>query len=89
MNSPNRNLAIITYVLKQGNTVAAAARHFKVSRQWVYTLIHRYETSGGAGLQPRTKAPHTPTPMKNRAPEKTKSTKQEESHDATQASSTT
>ncbi|AKK05884.1 transposase [Corynebacterium mustelae] len=57
MNSPHRNLAIVRYVVDQGHTVAEAAQHFKVSRQWVYTILHRFEAGGEAAVQPRSKKP--------------------------------
>lgn len=41
-------------------TVAQAATRYGVSRQWVYTLLTRYDTHGVDVLTPRSKAPPTP-----------------------------
>ena len=57
MNSPNRNLAVIRYIREQHHTVSEAAAHFNISRQWVYTLLHRYDTHGPDAVLPQSKAP--------------------------------
>lgn len=36
-----------------------AARRFGVSRQWIYTLLSRYHAEGIAGLQARSRRPHS------------------------------
>lgn len=59
MNSPNRNLAIIAYVQQQHHTVAQTARHFNVSRQWIYTLLRRYHHGGADAVLPQPTTPHT------------------------------
>lgn len=59
MNSPNRNLAIVRYVRDQRHTVIQTARHFKVSRQWVYTLLRRFDEGGQDAILPQSKAPKT------------------------------
>nr|WP_218844652.1 IS481 family transposase [Microbacterium pseudoresistens] len=38
-------------------THAEAAARFGVTRQWVHTLVHRYEAEGPDGLAPRSRAP--------------------------------
>ncbi|MCT1691418.1 IS481 family transposase [Brevibacterium sp. p3-SID960] len=40
-------------------SVAAAAKKFGVSRQWIYQLIARYQAFGPSGVQPRSTAPHS------------------------------
>lgn len=57
MNAPNRNLAIIRYIRNQNHTVTEASRHFKISRQWIYTLLNRYDEGGEEAVKPRSKAP--------------------------------
>lgn len=57
--SKTKNLAIVTSVNQLNLSVTATARKFGVSRQWVYTLLARYEQNGVDGLQPRSRAPHT------------------------------
>lgn len=57
--SRQRNLVIVRSVRDQGMSVAQSARKFNVSRQWVYTLLARYDTHGAAGLEPGSRAPHT------------------------------
>jgi len=45
-------------VRDQHLTVAQAATRYGVSRQWVYTLLTRYDTHGVDVLTPRSEAPH-------------------------------
>ena len=59
MNAPNRNLAVIRYIRQQNHTVTEASRHFKISRQWIYTLLNRYDEGGEEAVKPRSKAPKT------------------------------
>lgn len=59
MGSTSRHLVIVRSVRDQHLTVAQAATRYGVSRQWVYTLLARYDTHGVDGLTPRSKAPHT------------------------------
>ncbi|WP_448854669.1 IS481 family transposase [Corynebacterium frankenforstense] len=59
MNDPNPNLAIVAAVRAQGMSVSAAARRFRRSRQWIYTLLNRYDTGGADAVLPRSKAPKT------------------------------
>ena len=55
----NKNLAIVRSVTDQGLTVVQTAERFHVSRQWVYTLLHRYHDAGPDALAPRSRAPRT------------------------------
>ena len=57
MSSRDKNLVIVRSVLDQGLTTAQAAQRFGVTRQWVHTLIRRYEAEGPDGLAPRSRAP--------------------------------
>ena len=61
-----KNLLIVQSVRHQGLTCAQAARKYGVSRQWVHTLVTRYDIHGPAGLEPRSKAP---TKRRNATPE--------------------
>ncbi len=54
-----KNLVIILAVHEQGLTHAEAAARFGVSRQWVHTLVRRYEAEGPDGATPRSRAPKT------------------------------
>lgn len=57
--SQSKNNAIIASIKNQGMTPTQAARKFDVSRQWVYTLLDRYEQGGKDALAPRSRAPQT------------------------------
>lgn len=54
-----KNLIIVLAITEQGLTTTEAATRFGVSRQWVHTLLTRYQTNGPAGVTPRSKAPHS------------------------------
>jgi transposase len=54
-----KNLVIVRAVHDQGLTHAEAATRFGVTRQWVHTLVRRYETEGPDGVAPRSRAPKT------------------------------
>jgi transposase InsO family protein len=56
----NMSLArlVVTGVRLEGRTVSEVARDYDVSRQWIYTLLARYDTEGEAGLEPRSRRPH-------------------------------
>lgn len=54
-----KNLVIVRAVTEQGLTHTQAATRFGVTRQWVHTLVRRYETEGPNGLTPRSRAPKT------------------------------
>ena len=49
---------VVTGVRLEGRTVTEVARDYGVSRQWVYTLLARYDAEGEAGLLPRSRRPH-------------------------------
>lgn len=54
-----RNLVIVRAVREQGLTPTEAAARFGVTRQWVHTLLTRYDQAGPNGLTPRSRAPKT------------------------------
>ena len=54
-----KNLVIARAVVEQGLTPTEAATRYGVSRQWVHTLVRRYQQHGPAGIEPRSRAPHT------------------------------
>jgi transposase len=49
---------VVTGVRLEGRTVSEVARDYKVSRQWIHTLLARYDAEGEAGLEPRSRRPH-------------------------------
>jgi transposase InsO family protein len=57
MASKDKNLVIVRSVLDQGLSVKAAAQKFKVSPQWINTLIRRYQVKGPSALEPQSRAP--------------------------------
>jgi transposase len=50
---------VITAIKVQGRTKSEVARNYRVSRRWVRELVKRYEAEGEAGLQPRSRRPHS------------------------------
>ena len=54
-----KNLVIVRAVREQGLTLAEAAARFGVTRQWVHTLVTRYDAEGPDGVTPRSRAPKT------------------------------
>src|SRR3954452_9628190 len=50
---------IVQAVLVEGRAKSAVAADYRLSRRWVITLVQRYLTDGDAGLQPRSRRPHT------------------------------
>ena len=50
---------VVTAVLVEGRSKAEVARDYGVSRRWVIQLVQRYLAEGQAGLQPRSRRPHT------------------------------
>lgn len=52
-----KNLVIVRAVREQGLTHAEAAARFGVTRQWVHTLVTRYDADGVDGVAPRSRAP--------------------------------
>jgi len=59
MSSKAKNLIIVRSVIEQGLSHAEAAERFSVSRQWVHTLVTRYQLEGPDGLEPHSRAPRT------------------------------
>lgn len=54
-----KNLVIVHAVHDQGLSHVEAAARFGVTRQWVHTLVRRYEDEGPDGVAPRSRAPKT------------------------------
>lgn len=52
-----KNLVIVRAVREQGLSHAEAAARFGVTRQWVHTLVTRYDRDGPDGVAPRSRAP--------------------------------
>jgi transposase len=49
---------LIVYGIRiEHRSVAEVARDYGVSRQWVYTLLERYDADGEVGLEPRSRRP--------------------------------
>ncbi|EEI27564.1 IS481 family transposase [Corynebacterium glucuronolyticum] len=59
MSYDNANLAIVKAITEQHLTVSEASVRFKRSRQWIYTLLRRYEEGGPEAVKPRSTAPKT------------------------------
>ena len=55
----SKNKVIVLAVLEGGMSKAEAARRYGVGRQWVHQLLARYAAEGEAGLEPRSRRPHT------------------------------
>ena len=58
MIETNKNEVIVLSDVEAGMSISEAVKCFGVSRQWVYTLIRRYQQDGLTGLQPRSRRPH-------------------------------
>jgi transposase InsO family protein len=50
---------VVTAVTLEGRSKSEVARDYGVSRQWVHELCRRYRTEGDAGLEPRSRRPHS------------------------------
>lgn len=50
---------VVTAVLVEGRSKAEVARSYGLSRPWVHELVRRYLAEGDAGLEPRSRRPHT------------------------------
>ncbi len=50
---------VVTAVRELGQTKAAVARDYGVSRRWVHELIKRFDAEGEAGLEPRSRRPRS------------------------------
>lgn len=55
----HKNRAIVSSIIDGRMSIASAARHYNVSRQWIYVLLRRVELEGPDGITPRSKAPHS------------------------------
>lgn len=60
MADADKNRVIVLAVVEGGLTVAEASRRFGVTRQWIHRFLARYKTDGLEGLEPRSRAAHTP-----------------------------
>lgn len=61
----SKSRVIVLSVIQQGLTKAEAAKKFGVSWQWVHELVTRYERDGDAGLEAKSRRPHS---NKNQTP---------------------
>ncbi|WP_225973211.1 helix-turn-helix domain-containing protein [Nesterenkonia natronophila] len=59
MTDTNKNRTIVLAVTDGGLTPSEAARRFRVSVRWVYTLLARSRHGGLEAVDPRSRAPHT------------------------------
>jgi transposase len=50
---------VVTAVRIQGRSQSEVARDYQLSRRWVHELVKRYDAEGEAGLQARSRRPHT------------------------------
>ena len=50
---------VVTAVRVEGRSKSEVARDYRVSRRWVQELVKRYDAEGEAGLEPRSRRPHT------------------------------
>ncbi|MDP9240664.1 MAG: IS481 family transposase [Actinomycetota bacterium] len=50
---------VVAAVLVEGRSKSEVAREYGVSRRWVVTLVQRYLAEGEAGLEPRSRRPHS------------------------------
>ncbi|WP_082098963.1 helix-turn-helix domain-containing protein [Demequina iriomotensis] len=60
MADANKNRVIVLAVVEGGLSISEAARRFGVTRQWIHRLLARYRADGLDGLEPRSRAAHTP-----------------------------
>jgi transposase InsO family protein len=63
----SKNKVIVLAVLEGGMSKSEAARRYGVGRQWVHELLARYAAEGDAGLEPRSRRPHTNPQATDRA----------------------
>jgi len=50
---------VVAAVKVQGRIKSEVARDYRVSRGWVHELVRRYHAQGEAGLEPRSRRPHS------------------------------
>lgn len=55
----SRARLVVTAVLVEGRSRAEVARDYGISRRWVGELVKRYQAGGDAGLEPRSRRPHS------------------------------
>jgi transposase len=54
----SKERVIVLSVVQQQLSKAEAARRYKVSWRWVYTLVTRYQAGGWDAVEPRSRRPH-------------------------------
>lgn len=59
MSYDSPNFAIVKSITEERFTASEASVRFKRSRQWIYTLLRRYEEGGPEAVKPRSTAPKT------------------------------
>src|SRR5690348_17800004 len=50
---------VILAVVVEGRSKSEVARDYGLSRQWVQTLVARYQAEGAAAFEPRSRRPHS------------------------------
>src|SRR5689334_14131316 len=50
---------VIAAVEIEHRPISQVARDYQVARSWIYTLLARYRAEGDAGLEPRSRRPHS------------------------------
>lgn len=55
----SKALLVVTAVRMEGRPKAEVARDYAVSWRWVNELVKRFDTEGEAGLEPRSRRPHS------------------------------
>jgi transposase InsO family protein len=50
---------VIAAVEVEHRPISEVARDYRVARSWIYTLLARYRAEGEAGLEPRSRCPHS------------------------------
>ncbi|MEG0589641.1 helix-turn-helix domain-containing protein, partial [Aurantimicrobium sp.] len=55
----SKSQVIVFSVLHQGLTKTEVATKYGVTWRWVHTLVTRYQQDGLAGLEPKSRRPHT------------------------------
>jgi transposase InsO family protein len=50
---------VVIAVRVEGRSKSEVARDYRVSRRWVQELVKRFDAEGEAGLEPRSRRPHT------------------------------
>lgn len=59
MNSPNRNLAIVTAVREQKRSPSKVVKECRISRLRVYQILNASDNRGTQPIGPKSRAPRT------------------------------